>query len=79
MPVPPESIQIGKCYLAGRQLGPRVPRVVAILPDGRVQYEWRKRQTQKWKPGILDAREFAFGVDQEVPCDWTPEMEANAE
>ena len=75
MTVPPESIEVGKCYLAGPQLGPRVQRVAAILPDGRVQYEWRKRERQKWKPGILDLCEFAFGVDQEVLCDWTPEQE----
>ena len=75
MAIPPESIEVGKCYLAGRQLGPRVQRVVAILPNGRVQYEWRKRQRGKWKPGILDLREFAFGVDQEGPCDWTPEQD----
>jgi hypothetical protein len=75
MSVPPESIEVGKCYLAGSQLGPRVQRVVAILPNRRVQYEWRKRQGRKWKPGVLDLREFAFGVDREVPCDWTPDQE----
>ncbi len=75
MAVPPESIRVGRCYLAGRQLGPRVQRVVAILPNGRVQYEWRKHQQGKWRSGILDLREFAFGVDQEVPCEWTPAQE----
>ena len=75
MAVPPESIRVGRCYLAGRQLGPRVQRAVAILPNGRVQHEWRRRQGRKWKPGILDLREFAFGVDEEVSCEWTPEVE----
>ncbi len=32
-----------------------------------------------WKTGIQEGRSFAFVIEREVPCDWTPEMEANAE
>ncbi len=75
MTIPPESLEVGKCYLTLSQLGPRIQWIIAVFPDGRVQHEWRKQQRQAWRPGILDAREFALGVDRETPCDWMPEME----
>ncbi len=72
MSIPPESIQIGQCYLTD---GSIVRRVVRILPDGRTQYEWRGGHRMKWKAGILSRREFALTAEREVPCDWTPERE----
>ena len=70
MAVSAKIIQIGKCFLTNDNV---VRRVVAILPDGRVQYEWRGGYRIKWKSGILSGREFALAAEREVPCDWTPE------
>ncbi len=70
MTIPPESIEISKCYLTGGNI---VRRVVRILPDQRIQYEWRGGHRMKWKSGILSSREFALAAEREVPCDWTPE------
>ncbi len=73
MTIPPESIEVGKCYLTTTG---QVRRVIRIMPNGRVQYEHRlghailKRQ---WPSNIAEARTFAFAVEREVPCDWTPE------
>jgi len=70
--IDPESIQAGQCYLTGDA---HVRRVVRIMPDGRVQYEWRGGNRRKWKPGILDQREFALAAERSVPSDWTPESD----
>jgi hypothetical protein len=50
-----------------------VRRVVRILPDGRVQYEWRGGNRLNWKPGILSSLEFTASTERLVPCNWTPE------
>ncbi len=75
MPVPPESIEVGKCYLTNDG---RVRRVAKFLPDGRVRYVYRsfpadKRRT--WRTGRLDLEGFAATALREVPCDWMPEKE----
>ena len=44
--IPPESLEVGKCDLTPSQFGPRIQRIIAVFPDGRVQYEWRKQQRQ---------------------------------
>ncbi len=67
-----ESIQTGPCYLTGDA---HVRRVVRIMSDGRIQYEWRGRHRRRWKSGILDQREFALAAERSVPCDWTPESD----
>jgi hypothetical protein len=72
MTIPPESIGVGKCYLTD---GNTVRRVVTVLPDRRIQYEWRGGHRAKWKAGILSGREFAQQAEREVPCDWTPERD----
>ncbi len=72
MPLPCESIEVSKCYLTD---GNTVRRVVTVLPDRRIQYEWRGGYRTKWKPGILSGREFALQAECEVPCDWTAERE----
>ncbi len=72
MTIPPESIEVGKCYLMGTG---HVRQVRRLMPDGRVQYEHRAaHQTYAgaWKPGMQEGRSFAFQVEREVPCDWTP-------
>jgi hypothetical protein len=73
MTVPPESIQVGKCYLSNNGM---VRRVVRLMPDGRVQYETRSgplRNAKTWKPGMLQIRDFASSAQREVPCNWAPE------
>ncbi len=70
MTIPPESIEVGKCYLTDENT---IRRVLMIHPDGRIQYEWRAGSRKKWKAGILSRREFAVAAEQEVPCDWTLE------
>jgi hypothetical protein len=72
MPIAPESIQIGQCYLAKRN---QVWRVVRIMPDGRIQYEWRGGIRVHWKSGILGQHEFTLAAERRVPCDWTPERD----
>jgi hypothetical protein len=66
--IDPESIQTGQCYLTGDA---HVRRVVRIMADGRIQYEWRAGHRRRWKSGILDQREFALAAERLMPCDWT--------
>ncbi len=78
MSASPDSIQVGRCYLTTSQAGPRLMRVITILADGRVQYEYRHfnpKQSKVWRAGILDRAPFASSVEREVPCDWTPETD----
>ena len=73
MSLPPESIQVGQCYLMAAG---QVRRVLAILPDGRVQYEQRAGHRPRWnvlRSGILGLRSFSSTVERRVPCDWTPD------
>jgi hypothetical protein len=71
--IDPESLEIGKCYLTDSNI---VRRAVRILPDGRVQYEWRGGVRSRWRPGIVSKREFAAAVERPVPDDWIPETDA---
>ena len=72
MSIPPESTKVGKCYLTDGNI---VRRVVTILPDRRIQYEWRGGHWMKWKSGILAGHEFAHQAEREVSCDWKPETD----
>ncbi len=75
MSLPPESIEVGKCYLTNTG---QVRRVLVMLP-GRVQFEQRVKMTSLklgWIRDIADTRAFASSVEREVPCDWTPGGEA---
>jgi hypothetical protein len=72
--IPPESIQVGQCYLTDNG---KVRRVMALL-SGRVQFQQRAAHRATWKaskPDILDMRSFAFTVERAVSCDWTPETD----
>ena len=40
MPIKPESLEVGQCYLGDND---KVWRVVRIWPDDRVQFEFRAR------------------------------------
>lgn len=73
MPVPPESIQVGRCYLSDQG---RIRRVTKFLPEGRLRYRYRSLLASKyepWQTGRLDVEGFATTTLREVPCDWTPE------
>ncbi len=72
MGIPPESIKASQCYLTETA---QIRRVLRVLPDGRVQYEYRGAANPqiRWKDGIQDRRSFAFLVEREVPCAWSPE------
>ncbi len=75
MPLPPESIQIGKCYLTHSG---EVRRVLRLLPEDRVHYEFREAAVARafgWKEGVLGLAPFAALVEHEVPCNWTPEAD----
>ena len=75
---PPDRVQPGKCYLL--ETG-HVRRVIRLMPDGRVQYEGRvghQRAPGAWRPGMQDIRSFAFLIEREVPCDWSPETDERA-
>ncbi len=75
MSVPPESVEVGQCYLGDNG---QVRRVVRLWPDGRVQYETRSRllrDAKVWKPGMMSDLDFAATALREVPCDWTPEAD----
>ena len=74
MSIPPESIQVGQCYLAKGDKAVRIRRVIRIMPDGRVQYEQRSPKTL-WQSGIQERRSFAAMLEREVPCDWAPEAD----
>jgi hypothetical protein len=72
--LPPESIQVGQCYLTNTGL---VRRVIAFH-QGKVLYETRvkagsKNSASGWIPGIIDPKVFAALLERPVPCDWTPE------
>ena len=85
MSLPPESIEVGRCYLArgylvagGKSL--RVRRVKQIPPDGRIQFERRRGPIPEGRPwpmsGIMRLDAFASSVEREVPCDWMPEKDS---
>ncbi len=74
MSVPPESIQVGKCYEAQGPRAKQLRRVIRVLPDRRVQYESRGTPSG-WRPGVQERRSFALSVEREVSCDWMPKMD----
>ena len=83
MSLPPESIQVGKCYLVRTKRTDRphsVRRVVRIMPNTLIQYELRTSSGRlaSWRPGMQDRRSFAAMVVREVSCDWTPEVAEEA-
>ena len=81
--IPPESIEVGKCYLAttarSGAITRMVRRVTRILTDGRIQFEQRRGPIEPGRPwprgGTLSLRDFGLAAQREVPCDWMPERE----
>ncbi len=73
MPVPPESIEVGKCYLTAAQ---RLLQVRRISRESRVTFGYRDdhlTEPEVWWAGVLNLPDFAAAAIREVPCDWTPE------
>jgi hypothetical protein len=68
MSIEPEAIEVGQCYLTDHNT---IMRVLRVMRDQRVQYEWRGGLRMKWRSGILPAREFVASADRRVPFDWT--------
>ncbi len=79
MPLPPETIEIGKCYLASTVHGQAIRRVVEILPEGLVHFDVRRgpvRAGHPWPRRVMSSlAAFALQAEREVSCDWTPEGE----
>ena len=71
MPVPPERIQVGGCYLARSLSGFRLWKVLEITPEGLVFYE-QHTQRGGWRTAIQERLAFAATAVREVHCDWTP-------
>jgi hypothetical protein len=70
MPVAPDTLRVGQCYLSDTG---KVRRVLNILPDGRVRFEARNRTnrtSQRWKLDILSLEEFATSTEHPIRCDW---------
>ncbi len=73
MSIPPESIQVDRCYLTE---GGFIRKVTSTGSDGWVHYgerdstgDWPdKRWTRR-----LRRQAFASSAEREVPCDWTLE------
>jgi hypothetical protein len=73
--IPPESIEVGKCYLDDRR---RVLHVTHVTLDSRVRFKYHEvhpTMADAWWAGMLNLRDFAVAAVREVPCDWTPEQE----
>ncbi len=71
MTVPPESIEVGKCYLTDAG---QVRRALQILPNGRIVYERRPahRPEAPWQEASQELSSFARLVEEEVPCHFGP-------
>ncbi len=76
MSVPPESVQVGQCYLDAKG---HIRRVTDLKPGGKVQYEIRRgpvREGHPWpRSGTTTVLMFAGSAQRPVPCDWMPERD----
>ena len=72
MSIPPESIQVDRCYLT--ESG-SLRQVTLTGSDGWVRYKERVG-TGPWHSWTrkLRKQDFAAAIERQVPCDWTPEM-----
>lgn len=73
MSIPPENIQVGKCFATR---GNQVRRVLGI-EGGKVTYEARgpKMRRGRWPSrATVVLGKFAADVEKEVPCHYDPEF-----
>ncbi len=69
MSAPRKSIQAGQCYLT---LNWQVARVVKLLPDGDLHYQFCNATLAKafgWHSGQSTLDTFVLIVERSVPCD----------
>jgi hypothetical protein len=75
MPVVPDTLKVGECYLTHSGL----VRRVLDLSEGRVRYEQRRGRVREGHPWprtqVIAVSVFAGKVERPVPCDWTIEPE----
>ena len=73
MSLPPESLEVGRCYLTNTG---RVWRIIRVMPGERILYEQRSRRApaKTWQPGMLVALAAEMLIERENPCDWKPEQ-----
>jgi hypothetical protein len=75
--IPPDTIEIGKCYLLETQNVSRVCLVTDLMGGSSVRFECRDAAPPGgvfvWANKATDLRSFAHEVLREVHCDWTPE------
>ncbi len=71
MSIPPESVAVGRCYLAK---GGSIRRVTSTGSDGTIRFRQRVG-AGPWSSGSKNRKRknFALQVEREVPCDWMPE------
>jgi hypothetical protein len=75
MSVPPESLELGKCYLTRND---QVIRLMKLLSDGQAVYAFRSSTVARmfgWTGATTSLQVLARLIEYEVPCDWTPERE----
>jgi hypothetical protein len=73
MSVPPESIEVGQCFLFRGEV---IRRVVSIMPNGDMQYELRgPRPLKGWRADKGRLSAFASAAIKAVPCDYEPGSE----
>jgi hypothetical protein len=77
MAIPPESIQVDRCYLTSSG---SIRKVTSTDSEGLVRYRQRVG-AGPWSNGGLKRRRHVFAAQalREVPCDWTPETDEGAE
>ncbi len=75
MPVAPDTLKVGQCYLTHSGL----VRRVLNLSAGRVRYEQRRgpvREGHPWpRTQVIAVGIFAAKAERAVPCDWMQEGE----
>ena len=75
VPLPPDTLEVDRCYLIETADGPRLCRVVEILPTGQLTYRYRRKSLKsqpRWPIGRTSAATFAAKALREVPCNWRP-------
>jgi hypothetical protein len=75
MSIPPESPEVGQCYLTEDGRVRKVMRLPAGWPHP-LPVPRPAQQTMALR--TLDHRSFVSTIERPVPCDWTPESDASS-
>jgi len=72
--ISPDTVQVGRCYLAQ---GQRFLQVTHVTADGRVRFKYldlcASSMPEIWWAGMLNLRDFAATALREIPCAREPE------